>query len=119
MFKRNAKTYLVVLLTLSAVTFSNAQNLVTNPSFETAETTSGGWPYIYGDWNGDYSAIVGPTSGINPLDGSNMPKFKGTSFSGCASSNSCQLYQLVDIASYEEMIASGNTTATASAYFTA
>jgi hypothetical protein len=86
-------------------------NLVVNAGFETSETTSGGWPSNYGDWNGDYSAIVGATSGITPYEGTQMLQFKGTGFSGAGSSESCQAFQLIDIGIYNTLIQSGDAVA--------
>ncbi len=95
----------------------SASNLVVNSGFETTETTGGGLPTTYGDWNGDYSSIVSATSGITPLEGSKMLKFMGTSFYGNASSVACEVVQLIDVSQYAGLIDSGNAVANASVYF--
>jgi hypothetical protein len=72
------------------------------------ESTHGSWPRIYGDWNGEDSAIVGATLGITPMKGSKMLQFLGTSFNGGGSGNSCQVYQLIDFSSYKSLVTSGS-----------
>lgn len=104
------------ILCLAAV--GNAANLVVNPGFETTEPTSGGLPSIYGDWKGDYSAIVSSTSGIAPMEGSKMLQFQGTDFGGSGgSATTCDIFQIVDISGYQSLIASGSAIAVASTYF--
>ena len=64
---------LIAVTILAVASLCNGANLVVNPGFETSATTSGGWPSTYGDWNGDHSSIVvGPSSGINPPEGSQI-----------------------------------------------
>lgn len=105
----------VCLLALQASVFG--ANLAVNAGFETSETTSGGWPSSYDNWNGDYSAIVGTTSGVSPYDGSKMLQFKGTSFSGAGSSTTSTVFQLIDISAYTSLVASGKAIANVSTYF--
>lgn len=95
------------------------ENLVTNNGFEIAESTQGSWPSTYGDWNGDHSSIiVGPTSGITPLEGSYMLNLKGTSHGTSASSaGACEVPQLIDVSQFAGLIASGQALVSASAYF--
>jgi hypothetical protein len=81
------------------------------------ESTSGGPSGSYGDWNGDYSAIVTATSGITPMSGSRMLQFKGTSHGDSGSSTGGEVYQVIDISSYQTLVASGNAKAPASVYF--
>lgn len=112
------KNYLFMAMAcLLALTSTSFGELVVNAGFETSETTGGGWPNSYGDWNGDYSAIVGATGGITPYEGSQMLQFKGTSHYGAASSTGCCVFQLVDTSSYSSLIASGNAVAKASTFF--
>ena len=85
-------TTLIVCLFICNVSFGT--NLVVNGGFETSETTSGGSPSSYGDWNGDYSAIVGATGGITPYEGSQMLQFKGTGFNG-AGAYASQIFQII------------------------
>ncbi|MHC4756613.1 MAG: PEP-CTERM sorting domain-containing protein [Planctomycetota bacterium] len=114
--KANTAIILTILFVILPV--CHATNLVTNPGFETPETTNGGWPSTYGDWYGDYSSIVGTSSGVIPYGGSYMLQLKGTSWgSGASSANACQVPQIVDISSFASLIASGNAVVTASAYF--
>jgi hypothetical protein len=115
--KKEILAIMVICLVFCLTVTANAANLVANPGFETVENTSGGPPSIYGDWNGDYSAIIGTTSGITPLGGSKMLQFKGTSHNDGGSGNSCEIFQIVDITSCLSLISSGSAVATASAYF--
>lgn len=115
-----SKKQFVTVLLLAVICLSgvgNAANLVVNPGFETAEGTSGGLPSSYGDWRGDYSAIVGPTSGITPLGGSKMLQFLGTSYNDSGSSDTSDIFQLIDASGYQALIATGNARAEASVYF--
>ncbi|UCE98697.1 MAG: LamG domain-containing protein [Planctomycetota bacterium] len=114
--KKQVMFVLAVIFAVSAL--SNAQNLVVNPGFETPETTGGGWPSTYGDWNGDYSSIVGASAGIIPLEGSKMLKFLGSSHGGSGgSANSCQVFQIINVSSYAQEISVGKVSVAASAYF--
>lgn len=111
-----------LLLTLVAVLLLSAQgyglNLVINPGFETAESTSGGMPTNYGDWNGDYSQIVTTTSsGITPHQGSGMLQFLGTGFNENGSSTASQIVQLVDLSDFASLIVTGQAELGFSAYF--
>jgi hypothetical protein len=108
---------LIVVIIFTVASACSAVNLATNPGFETTETTQGGWPSTYGDWKGDHSAIVSTTSGINPFEGSQMLQFMGTSSTDHGSSTTCQIYQIVDVGSFADLIASGQGLASASAYF--
>jgi hypothetical protein len=117
MFSKKQFVTVLLLAVLCLARVGNAENLVVNPGFETAENTSGGPSGVYGDWNGDYSAIVGATSGITPMGGSKMLQFKGTSHNDSGSGNSCELFQIIDITTYLPLVSSGNAVATASAYF--
>jgi len=112
------KRFVFVLATVFVTaSFCGAANLAVNSSFETTEITSGGPPTTYGDWNGDYSSIVGATSGINPLGGSKMLQFLGTSYGDGGSGVTAEVQQIIDISSYRSLISAGQATASASAYF--
>ncbi len=117
MFSKKQLVTILLLATLCLSGVGNAANLVANPGFETAESTSGGRPSSYGDWKGDYSAIVGPTLGITPLGGSKMLQYMGTAFFDSSPGNSSEMFQIIDITSYLPLVSSGNAVATASAYF--
>lgn len=107
-----------VVLILALFTLSYATNLTTNPSFETPEDTDGPWPEVYGDWNGDYSSIVGARSELSPLQGTNMLQFLGTGYEHYAQSlGTSQISQLIDLSGYSDLISSGNASIQASAYF--
>lgn len=113
--RRKGTIYLAVIL--AAASICGATNLVTNPGFETMEVTQGGFPTTYGDWNGEHSSIVGTTSGITPLEGQQMLQFEGTTFTDHSDATTCTIYQLINVSTYADLIASGQAYATASAYF--
>ena len=116
MFTKVQIVGILVFVVLGTAVTTNAANLVTNPGFETYENTSGGPSGSYGDWNGDYSAIVDATSGVTPMSGSKMLQFKGTSHVGYAYSNACHIFQVINISDYHCLIAAGQGIAQASMY---
>jgi hypothetical protein len=85
-----------LLMTFGVTRSSFAQgNLLANPSFETPENTSGGFPTTTGDWNGNYSEIVTAQNGITPVDGTRMLHFLGTAQSSAGGSSAgCTVVQL-------------------------
>jgi len=113
------KQMIFVLAAIFAVSsLCGAENLVVNPGFETPETTGGGWPSSYGDWNGDYSSIVGTSAGIVPLEGSKMLKLSGSSHGGSGgSASACQVFQIIDVSDYAELISAAEVSVSASAHF--
>jgi hypothetical protein len=92
-------------------------DLVVNGSFETIETTGGGWPNAYGHWNGEHSYVVGSAGAVTPFEGTKMLKFAGTEASGAGAGNTCEVYQIIDISEYAGIIATGEAVASASVYF--
>lgn len=96
-----------------------AANLVVNSGFETTETTGWGWVGIPGNWAGDYSLIVGASSGIDPLEGSQMLKFIASGWESTAHSSAmaCQVYQVIDVSSFSDIISAGGAIVSASSYF--
>jgi len=111
------KFTIVMTVCLLICNYSFGTNLAVNGGFETSETTSGGWPDSYGDWNGDYSAIVGATGGVMPYEGSQMLQFRGTSHGGTGSSDTSEIFQLIDISAYNSLVVSGNATVKTSVHF--
>jgi hypothetical protein len=107
----------VFAIVLASASFCKSENLAVNSGFETYESTEGGWPSSYGDWKGDASSIVGATAGITPLEGGQMLKFTGSSFTGTSSATACQVFQVIDVSGYSELIAGGEAVISASAYF--
>jgi hypothetical protein len=105
----------VLLLLVSSVFGANE---VINPGFETDETTSSGWPNSYGDWSGDLSSITGTSDGITPYEGQQMLKFKGSLDIGASPTHDgSEVFQLIDISSYSDLVASGQAIAKTSAFF--
>ena len=117
------KSVLLVIVCLSFVLVkvsSVEADLITNPGFETFENTSvigyPGLPSTYGDWGGDKSAIVSAENGITPY-GTQMLRFDATGNSACCTLNSGEVYQWVDLSAYSTEIATGQATASLSAWF--
>ncbi len=95
--------------------------LVTNPSFETLEDTFifgyPGTPSSYGDWGGDLSAIVTAENGISPRTGLRMLRFDATGNEADPYLASSQVWQLIDISTYVDLISMGRAEALVSAWF--
>jgi hypothetical protein len=118
--------YVWRILTLCALSFfgsTAAANLLSNPGFETFETTfvpnvNDFLPSSTGDWSGDESMIVTGTqlgTGVSPLTGSNMLQFFYTTFDGpSAQFGGSEVFQLVDVTGYSSAISNGNALASAS-----
>ncbi len=121
--RRHSLAAIAVITVVSALGFtSDAQaNLVTNPSFETPESTHiyghPGLPTTTGDWGGDLSAITLAENGIAPLDGVQMLRFDATGNSANPSLSTSEIWQTIDLSAYAAQIAQGNATMNASAYF--
>jgi len=97
-----------------------AGNLLANPSFETALSTSGGsgdWPSDVGYWSGDNSQIVDVSDGIAPLDGTNMLQLLNAGGPIATSYHGSEVTQLVDVSTFHSDIAQGKLLVIASAYF--
>lgn len=89
-------------------------NLIVNGSFETEEVTVGGEPRSYGDWEGDFTDIVGAENGVAPADGARMLRFIYTLRDGPnAVSGQSNLWQVIDVSAHAQQIAEGHATARA------
>ena len=89
----------------TAIAESAASNLVTNPDFETNESTTAP-PGQYasatpGDWQGDVTDITAAQDGIIPFNGSQMLHFINTEIDGPRSGSvGSELLQSVDLGSF-------------------
>ncbi len=96
-------------------------NMVTNPSFETPESTFifgfPGAPSVFGDWGGDLSEIVPAENGISPFDADHMLRFDATGNSADPILSAAQVYQTFDVSTYAADIAQGIAQADVSAFF--
>lgn len=109
---------LAILCAICMFVGSACGNLITNPGFETDEITSTDWPDSYGDWGGDDSQIIGTSDGITPYEGQKMLKFEASTDVGASSRfTGSEVFQLIDISAYSNIIASGQAVAKASAFF--
>ncbi len=113
--------YLLVVCFLALLLLAAPQvqaNLVTNSGFETSETTyGGGYPKVFGEWEGDVSQIVSAQDSITPMEGIRMLQFKASGYYSGGYSSSSQIYQLIDVSHMEASIDAGLVTATASAFY--
>jgi hypothetical protein len=93
-------------------------NLITNNGFEITETTGDGLPDMFGDWDGDDSAIVTSENGITSFEGLQMLHFIATTSSGPHPSfNASEVFQLIDMNPFSTAISTGLAIASASAHF--
>ena len=94
---------------------------VANAGFEEAVAPApNGVPVRFGIWSGDHAALVGAEQGIVPKEGSRMfrflrsdstePSSRGAIFNG-------NIYQVVDVRTFREEIASGTAVVDWSAWF--
>ncbi len=110
------KPLLAVLGVAAGGLYTSSAALVTNPGFETPESTLGR-PSSYGDWGDNVSQIVSAENGVTPHNGSKMLKFIATGPGGPDVGTASSVYQLLDLSSIAASIASGQALVTASAFF--
>lgn len=105
------------VVSTSAVAGDN--EYLVNEGFELIEDTVGFLPDDYGNWQGDLSEIVSSTEyGIVPFEGVEMLEFKATRMTGPGfGSVGGEVWQLIDISSFENQVRSGWAVLNASAYF--
>jgi hypothetical protein len=84
-------------------------------SFESGTPPTGKAP-VPSLWYGDVVEVVGPHSGITPLEGERMLRFVK---SESEPNDACELYQMVDLRLMSEVIATGQVSVDASAFFNA
>lgn len=88
---------------------SASGNLIINGGFEQSEPVTGGWPTAFGDWRGDRATVVlDGNAGVSPFAGDGMLRFDAAGWGGGLSSLvSCDVYQLVDLAPWYDLVADG------------
>ena len=96
---------------------SLSQNLLTNPGMETAVVIPTDLPSAGGLWSHDVASIVTAQNGITPHSGSRMLHFIYTAPYGPADSWACEVYQLVDMTAFADLIRAGQATAVGSGWF--
>jgi hypothetical protein len=111
---------LVVIVAVIFTTQTLAQNLVTNPGFETGAPLKN-LPTTYGVWSGDSTEYVTAQYGIDPYENSQMLRFVGSSPNGAgppgtAHDGTCVMWQLIDVSAYTGFIQSGAAFAEARMY---
>lgn len=102
---------------LTTAPLSAATNIVCNPGFEDEPNIPCERPDDYCYWAGNTSEIVGASQGITPYEGSNMLHFIYTQGCEPGPAYRCDVWQIIDITSYQSQISDGNALASASAYF--
>jgi len=110
----------IALFCLGLFVSTAAANLLVAPGFEGLATIPDGLPDAAGVWGGDEgNTVVGdqPAIGVNPRSGSAMQQFIGLNTPDQAGSNNSDTAQLVDLAPFAAMVADGNATANAEAWF--
>ncbi len=118
----NSRKMLTAIFVLTFCSIGTAEaNVVSNPSFETDESTFiwgfPGVPTSFGDWGGDLSEIVSSENSISPYDGSQMLRFDASGNSADPHLSTSEVHQLIDVSAFSSSIQAGSATATASAWF--
>jgi len=85
-------------------------NLVVNAGFENQVSIPDPLPNSEGYWAGNPATIVSSEQGITPAEGQNMMRF-------LPGSSNCDIWQLIDLAEYQSIIATGEAKVSASALF--
>ncbi len=102
-------------LVMTAATVSAEE--LTCPGFESCSLVVD-LPNVSDTWGGDVATITGSTLGVNPASGSNMLRFHYTlpasePCASCGGASGSEVYQLIDLAPYASLVASGLATAQA------
>lgn len=92
-------------------------DLTANGGFETMVETTGTLPDASGFWRGDMSSIVLGENDINPFEGVSMLRFNNTSRHGASAAVGAELWQIIDMSSYQAAIRAGNGSVDAGAFF--
>jgi len=87
------------------------------PQFKKTPFATSPTPTGYGHWYADPATSVVTQNGIVPLDGDRMLKFIASSPYANYTNTASNVWQLIDISSYESIISSGFAVASLSAYF--
>lgn len=108
----------ILAIIFATASFCEATNLIVNGDFETAESIPAGRPSGVGYWEGDACEIVTASADIIPFEGDRMLQFIYSDLygpSGCY--NTSDLWQLVDVSPFRDMVNTANAVATLSAHF--
>ncbi len=90
---------------------------VINGGFEIMTVTTGTLPDGTGYWRGDLSNIVESENDITPWEGVQMLRFQNTHRNGPTSSVGAELWQVIDVSSFQQAIRSGIASVSASSFF--
>ncbi len=114
---RSILSFAVVAAFLSVGTQAAQADVVTNSGYETLTNTVGFLPDEYAIWEGDVSEIVTAQDDIIPFEGVQMLNFQATHSTGSSNTSGSEVWQILDISSFQGMIDSGNAVASADTYF--
>lgn len=108
-----------VIAAMTVVCSANADNLLVHGGFEEISTISvGAVPSDYGYWGGDAAVPTTALSGVVPMEGEQMLQFVYSTPDGPRPPyKSSDVYQIVDLSDYADLIASGDAVVTMSAWF--
>jgi len=79
--------------------------------------TTGTLPDASGYWRGDMSSITLGENGINPFEGVSMLRFDNTTRRGASAAVGAEVWQIIDMSTYQAAIRAGNGSIDAGAYF--
>ncbi len=114
---KNSMVVVGAVAVIGAAAGTAQADLMVNRGFETMVPTTGILPTDYGYWRGDMTTIVAAENDINPFEGVCMLRFDNTTRRGASAAVGSELWQIIDVSSYESMIRSGNGRIEASAFF--
>lgn len=105
------------IVAIGAAAGTAQADLMVNGGFETLVTTTGTLPDGYGFWRGDMTSIVQAENDITPWEGVQMLRFVHTHRTGPTAAVGSELWQIIDVSSFESVIRSGRGSISASAFF--
>jgi len=92
---------------------------ISNLDFEEEKALLIGWPKKAAVWGGDHGEQVEEHLGVKPMEGSKMLQFVKPYAKGARDENQnvCQIWQVIDLKSFDDEIRRGGVTARLSAFF--
>lgn len=107
--------YMVIHMMLISSANSASADLLANGMFEVDEVTSGYVPNDFGDWGGDESEI---SSGATiPYEGTQVLVLLATGLNGPGATVGSEVWQLIDLSGYKQLIMQGNARAVGESFF--
>lgn len=104
--------------TVSFVAAGARADEITDGGFESISSTGLHLPVSYATWSGDVAEIVTAENDITPFEGTQMVHFMYSTPRGPAGNViGSELWQIIDLSAYRNMINTGNAMATAEGWF--